>query len=121
MPQRFKRHLAFFDLNNDGKITIFETLQAWLRLGLNFPFSVLCTFGLQLLYSNGGFLNRYIEVKYVRNERTQLEQFPGYSDFLYSQRSSPRTQATGLCQLDTHHPILEFGLRISMDACLLVT
>lgn len=70
----FKRHLSFFDRNNDGLITLGESLRGNLALGLNFPVSVLFTIGQQLLYANTGFLGRTtIEIQHVKKERKLLE------------------------------------------------
>lgn len=48
----FKRHLAFFDLDNDGTIYVSESLRGCLSLGLNFPASLLMASGMQMLYGN---------------------------------------------------------------------
>jgi hypothetical protein len=48
----FKRHLAFFDLDNDGTIYIGESLRACLSLGLNFPASLVMASGMQMIYGN---------------------------------------------------------------------
>ncbi|RMZ75724.1 hypothetical protein DV738_g5354, partial [Chaetothyriales sp. CBS 135597] len=51
-PTPFKRHLSFFDLNDDGIIFISESLRGYLSLGLNLPVSLLLASGMQLAYGN---------------------------------------------------------------------
>lgn len=76
-PTPFKRHLAFFDRNNDGFIYLGESLRGYLCLGLNFPVSCVMAMGTQVLYGNvgsplyGPF--RGIEIRKVQNERYMLQ------------------------------------------------
>lgn len=76
-PTPFKRHLAFFDRDNDGFIYLGESVRGWLSLGLNFPVSVVMAMGMQVMYGNVGpplyGPLRGIEIKNVRNERYMLQ------------------------------------------------
>ena len=73
----FKRHLAFFDLNNDGFIYLGDSLRGCLSLGLNFPVSLAMAMGMQVVYGNVGSPLygplRGIEIRNVRNERYMLQ------------------------------------------------
>jgi Caleosin related protein len=76
-PTPFKRHLAFFDRNNDGFIYLGESIRGCLSLGLNLPISLGMAMGMQLVYGNVGspLLGplRGIEIRSVRNERYMLQ------------------------------------------------
>lgn len=48
----FKRHLSFYDLDNNGVIYLSESLRANLSLGLDFPVALLTAIGLQCYYGN---------------------------------------------------------------------
>lgn len=48
----FKRHLSFWDLNNDGFIYFGETLRGNLALGLDFPVAFIGAIGIQTMYGN---------------------------------------------------------------------
>ncbi len=73
----FKRHLAFFDRNNDGFIYLADSIRGWLSLGLNFPISLSMAMGMQVVYGNVGSPLygplRAIEIRNVRNERYMLQ------------------------------------------------
>lgn len=48
----FKRHLSFYDLDNNGVIYLSESLRANLSLGLDFPVALVSAIGLQIYYGN---------------------------------------------------------------------
>lgn len=73
----FKRHLAFFDRNNDGYIYLGESIRGCLSLGLNLPVSLAMAMGMQVVYGNVGSPLygplRCIEIREVSNERYMLQ------------------------------------------------
>lgn len=72
----FKRHFSYFDYNNTGIITPYQSLRASLSLGINFPASCIYAVGLQLVYGNIGFLGLggvNVELIPASKERTQLQ------------------------------------------------
>ena len=80
----FKRHLAFFDRNNDGFIYLGESIRGCLSLGLNFPASLAMAMGMQVMYGNVGSPLygplRGIEIRNVRNERYMLQRLTVVDD-----------------------------------------
>lgn len=73
----FKRHLAFFDRNNDGYVYFGESLRGNLAIGFDFPVAFAMALGYQTIYGNthpafwGPF--RGIEIAKVQEERNMLQ------------------------------------------------
>lgn len=68
----FKRHISYFDLDNDGVIWPYETLRGLLAVGFDFPVACLGAMSLPILYGNTGLLRLGIDVSKISPERTQL-------------------------------------------------